>query len=153
MNPISPGISIVLGHTERHIDAIAEMEQECFVTPWSRSAIDFELKHKYTICLIATDEHEKVIGYVTMRHIINEGHINNLAVRTTFRRQGVASLLVNGLIEAALAREMIGITLEVRVSNYAAINLYKKHGFTEEGRRKNYYASPSEDAIIMWKHF
>ena len=96
---------------------------------------------------------KSVIGHVTMRHIINEGHINNIVVAHEYRRLGVASLLMDALIHEAKALEMIGLTLEVRVSNKAALSLYNNFGFVIEGHRKNYYSHPNEDAAIMWKEF
>jgi ribosomal-protein-alanine N-acetyltransferase len=70
-----------------------------------------------------------------------------------YRRQGVASLLMDALIQEAIALEMIGLTLEVRVNNKAALSLYNNFGFVIEGYRKNYYSHPNEDAAIMWKEF
>ena len=135
-----------------HVDEIFAIEQESFVDPWSKSSIEYEITHEYSICMAAIDEGGNVLGYATMRHVINEGHINNIAVVKTNRRQGVGMLLLEGLINEARCRGMIGLTLEVRTSNQAAIKLYEKYGFAVEGIRKNYYFHPSEDALIMWKH-
>jgi len=127
-----------------------EVEVECFAEPWSLSALENELSYTTSICLAALDENDNVVGYVSMRHIINEGHISNIAVTEKHRRQGVGALLLTTLTDEAIKREMIGLTLEVRQSNHAAIALYEKFGFKTEGHRKNYYSYPTEDAVIMW---
>ena len=140
---------IVAPTAKEHIDEIHAIETESFVDPWSKSALQFELDYKYSICLTAFDN-KTVAGHVTMRHVINEGHINNIAVKKAYRRQGIGSLLMDALVKEAMKREMIGLTLEVRRSNEAALALYNKYGFVIEGYRKNYYSQPSEDAAVMW---
>ena len=136
--------------TLTHAEAIHAIEVDTFADPWSVNSIKSEITAKHSICLVAIAD-DVVTGHVSMRHIINEGHINNIAVAQQYRRQGIASLILDALITEAIAREMIGITLEVRINNHAAISLYEKHGFVVEGYRKNYYSHPTEDAAIMWK--
>jgi ribosomal-protein-alanine N-acetyltransferase len=143
-------LKIILAAPE-HAEGIYVIERQSFAEPWSISSIAHEITYKHSVCLVAINENEKIIGHVSMRHIINEGHINNIAVLAEERKRGVGSLLLKALIGEAVKREIIGLTLEVRVSNNAAIKLYEKYGFTIEGYRKNYYSSPSEDAAIMWK--
>jgi ribosomal-protein-alanine N-acetyltransferase len=87
-----------------------------------------------------------------MWHVVNEGHILNIAVAERYRRRGIGSLLMDSLIETARNLEMIAMTLEVRVGNAPAMGLYHKYGFKVEGLRKNYYADTKEDAVIMWKY-
>lgn len=137
-----------------HAPSIHQIEQLCFPDPWSINSIIGEATAPHAICLVAVkdEKNDEVLGHVSMRHIINEGHINNIAVHPNHRQQGVGILLLEKLIAIAIAKEMIGLTLEVRQSNTAAINLYTKFGFEPEGIRKNYYSAPSEDAIIMWKN-
>ena len=134
-----------------HVDEIYEIEQESFSDPWSKSSIIYEIEHKFSICLSAVDTNGNVLGYAAMRWVINEGHINNIAVLPSYRGQGIGGILIEGLIKEAKARDMIGLTLEVRAGNAAAISMYEKYGFITEGIRKNYYFSPTEDALIMWK--
>ena len=133
------------------IDDIYAIEVECFADPWSVSALMYEVCEENSVCLMAVNENDDVVGHVSMRHIINEGHINNIAVTAVRRKNGVGSLLLEALLQEAVKREMIGLTLEVRASNEPAIKLYEKFGFIPEGCRKNYYFNPTEDAIIMWK--
>jgi len=141
-----------------HIDAVYEIEHACFVTPWSKESFKRELESEmpptfYVVAMLYEPFSEpRVVGYAGMWHIVNEGHITNVAVHDNHRRKGIAGMMIAQLIEIAKQREMIGITLEVRVSNHSARNLYEQHGFLAEGFRKGYYADTGEDAIVMWKH-
>lgn len=144
-------ITIKEGGAE-YAEEMHAIEAESFAAPWSEMSIRYEISQKHSVCFVAIDERGVLHGHAYMRHVINEGHINNLAVRPESRRRGIASRLAEALIQAALTREMIGLTLEVRTSNHAAIALYEKLGFVREGIRKNYYSHPTEDGIIMWKY-
>jgi ribosomal-protein-alanine N-acetyltransferase len=142
----------VIPMTLEHVDAVYAAELECFSIPWPRSAFVDELtKNEYAIYFVALLD-GTVAGYAGMWHVVNEGHITNIAVLPEFRRFGLGDALIEALVKAAEAREMIGITLEVRIGNLAAQRLYTKWGFKPEGFRKNYYADTKEDAIIMWKY-
>lgn len=139
--------------TKKHLDSVYKIEKECFSNPWSKKSLEDELfKNKFAIYIVALDEN-KVIGYGGMWHIINEGHITNIAVTEKYRNQGVATAIVNKLSEIAISKEMIGLTLEVRMANESAKALYTKLGFRVEGIRKEYYSDTLEDALIMWKYF
>ncbi len=137
----------------KHVDRVMEIEEGSFSIPWTRKDFIQELtQNKQAIYLIAKRGNE-VLGYGGMWHVINEGHITNVAVKESERRQGIGDMLIKGLIDIAVQKEMVGLTLEVRMNNTNAFSLYKKHGFKAEGIRKNYYADTKEDAIIMWKYF
>ena len=139
--------------TIAHLDAVYGIETRSFSIPWTKSSIRQDLtKNDKSHYYIAKVE-GAVAGYAGMWHIVNEGHINNIAVDEPYRRFGVGSRLMDQLIETAHAFNMIGLTLEVRVGNCAAMGLYHKYGFKIEGIRKNYYADTKEDAVIMWKKF
>jgi len=137
--------------TRAHLKSVHAIECDSFSDPWPVEEILFEMEQEHSIPLVALIG-EEVAGYVTMRHFVNEGHICNIAVTENHRKKGVASALVQGLIDAATARNMIGITLEVRIGNRAAMALYHKFGFKVEGYRRGYYSYPKEDAAIMWKY-
>ena len=85
--------------------------------------------------------------------MLDEGSIDNIAVRPDCRRRGVAAQLLDVFINFAKGNRLAFLTLEVRASNYAAIALYGSRGFREAGRRKNYYEHPEEDALIMTRTF
>lgn len=154
---------------QSHLDAVYEIETHSFPIPWSKSALRKDLtENQHAAYKVAISKSGDVAGYAGLWHVVNEGQITNIAVAAPFRRMGVASLLLEALTELALEKNMMGLTLEVRISNTAAQKLYAKHGFAPEGIRKRYYAGtglsgtgPSgggggdtrEDAVIMWKYF
>ncbi|MFR4985946.1 MAG: ribosomal protein S18-alanine N-acetyltransferase [Lachnospirales bacterium] len=142
----------ILKMTKEHIKDVHKIEEDSFSIPWSEKAFYDELtKNKMAIYIVAKKDNE-IIGYGGMWHVINEGHITNVAVKKEYRGKGVGSKIIGAFIDIAKEKEMIGITLEVRVSNDIAKNLYKKNGFIMEGIRKEYYEDNKEDAIIMWKN-
>ena len=103
-----------------HLDALAQIVQECFSLPWSRSMLEEELYNDCAAFLVAEDEKGAVLGYAGLQVVLDEGYIANVVVRP---------------------------------SNKAAVALYRKYGFIEEGRRRNYYQKPKEDALIMTRRF
>lgn len=140
---------------KKHIDGVAAVEKNCFEEGWSKNSFKDELENnKLALYYIAVDnENNTIVGYGGMWHVVNEGHITNIAVLEKYRRKNIATEIIKRLEEEAKKRCMIGMTLEVRRSNSAARNLYAKMGFKIEGIRKEYYKSDKEDAIIMWKYF
>lgn len=141
--------NIVINAMEkRHISDIARIEEMCFSSPWSEDAIGEELNNLHAHYFVAECD-GIVCGYVGIHTVLDEGYITNIAVDLNFRRQGIASKLLETLI--AKMGELTFITLEVRVSNNPAIALYKSFGFEEVGVRKGYYTKPSEDALLMTK--
>ncbi len=134
-----------------HLDAVLEIENQSFPTPWSRSAFFHEITGNdfayYIVALIK----DKVAGYAGIWIVLDEGHITTLAVHPAFRNQGVGSMLLKELINEAVRRRCTKMTLEVRPSNLSALNLYEKSGFVSFGVRPGYYADTREDAVIMWK--
>jgi len=146
---MKPAIEIMkISHTSQ----ICEIERASFATPWPAAFFIEELENPYSINLVAIID-GNVAGYMCCRHIVNEGHIGNIAVAPNYRRQGIAEALMLHLDSISKERELIGLTLEVASGNIAAQELYKKHGFISEGLRKNYYSDIKQDAIIMWKYF
>ena len=134
------------------IDAVAAIEAECFSHPWSKKSLEESLKKENSLFLVAVED-EKVIGYVGMEVIVDEGYIFNVAVSADYRRRGVGYALVRELVTYSMKNSLCFITLEVRESNSAAISLYSKFGFIKAGERKNYYSDPTEAAVLMTKYF
>lgn len=127
---------------------IAEIEKECFSSPWSEQAV---LDSANSDCVFVLYEIDNtIVGYAGLQIVLDEGYITNIAVKKEHRRKGIARMLVNELIKK-LENELSFISLEVRISNLAAINLYSSLGFKKEGIRKNFYEAPKEDALIMTK--
>ena len=92
---------------------------------------------------------EFIAGFVGVWHMVDEAHIVSIGVRTEYRGLGLGELLLLAAIKQAIEYELRHVTLEVRVSNHVAQNLYKKYGFKERGLRKGYYTDNREDALIM----
>ena len=139
--------------TAEHLDEVAALERVCFSNPWSRNLLSEALKNDLSAYLVALDDAGRVAGYAGLTVVLDEGSIDNIAVRPDCRRQGVAAQLLQVFLNFAQGNHLAFLTLEVRASNYAAIALYGSRGFRAVGRRKNYYEHPTEDALIMTRTF
>ena len=128
------------------------MEALCFSDPWSLRSITAELSNPLSFWLIAVSD-DQVIGYIGSQSVMGESDMMNVAVDPAWRRRGVAEALINELINGLRIRKNHCLTLEVRVSNDAAVRLYNKLGFIKVGLRKNYYHNPKEDALILRKEW
>ena len=137
--------------TTHQIMAIHAIEKECFSDPWTLRALKNEITHKNSVCLVAINENNMILGHVTMRQVFDEGHINNIAVAGRARRKGIGRQLLEALISESETLGIAALTLEVRSKNHAAISLYEKLGFVTCGKRENYYHTPIDDALIMWR--
>lgn len=143
-------ISIVPLEAE-HIKPIAELERHCFSEPWSESAIAESLAHgTYFFTALINGN---FAGYIGISAIADEGYITNVAVNSRHRRKGFAAALIKRVFALAEEKKLAFVSLEVRASNTAAISLYEKLNFKQEGLRKNFYRNPREDALIMTKRF
>ena len=130
---------------------IERIEQRVYPTPWSRSMFAGELAKPSSICLGAFDEKGPLAGYLIVSRYVDAWHVMNLAVDLDHRRAGVANRLLDALFDLTGGDAHRGYTLEVRVSNKAAIALYERNGFETSGLRRGYYTDNREDALIMWK--
>ena len=131
------------------LDDILLMEQQCFSVPWTHEQLMAQLSDFMHIFLAAEDENGRAVSYAGLMYVLDEGYISNVAVSPDRRREGIADMLLTELYERAKAKKLSFLTLEVRESNIPAQSLYKKHGYTEVGRRKAYYSRPKEDAVLM----
>lgn len=136
-----------------HIDAIAQLEATCFSAPWSAAALAEELDNPCAVFFVALDADGRVCGYAGMHHVVDEGYIDNVAVAPAARRQGVARALMAALETYGAANGLYRLTLEVRVSNAAAIALYETAGYVRDGVRPGFYSHPVEDAAIYSRYF
>lgn len=143
---------IIAKMNEAHVLQIAELEKMCFNDPWSENSIVSELDNKLSLWLVALED-DKVVGYVGSQTVLGETDMMNIAVHPDHRKQGIGTALIVGLIGALKKRGSHSLMLEVRVSNETAISVYRKLGFEEVGRRKNYYRNPKEDALILRKEW
>ena len=138
--------------TEReHIKAIAQLEKLCFSEPWSEETIleYISAGNKFFTAVCGG----KVLGYIGISCVLDEGYIANVAVFPEARKKGVGKALIQRVFGLASDEGLSFVSLEVRESNIPAISLYKKMGFKTEGRRKNFYRNPDEDALILTKRF
>lgn len=136
---------------EDDISQIAELERLCFEHPWSERSIAESMANRNTY--LGVKENGVLVGYLSYKMMCGVGDINNIATHPDFRRQGIARSLLCELIGNGVFCDYTALNLEVRESNTPAINLYSAFGFKENGRRKNYYDSPKEDAILMTRRF
>ncbi len=134
------------------LNAIEQIERDSYPTPWSRSMFAGELAKPSSICLGAFDqESDALMGYMIISRYVDAWHVMNIAVAPEHRRKGVATALLDRLIELTGGEGRRGYTLEVRVSNEGAIRLYEQMGFKGRGIRRGYYTDNREDALIMWR--
>lgn len=136
---------------DQYIDGILNVSMLSFPITWSKESFENELSNRYARYIVAVMGN-MVVGFGGMWIIIDEAHITNIAVHPEFRGLGIGGMIMDSLLRICSIENVSGITLEVRVSNEKAKNLYKKFGFVEEGIRKAYYEDNKEDALIMWKH-
>lgn len=139
---------VIVPFEAAHLEALAELERQCFSSPWSYEGLLEELSNPMAVFRVALVE-GKVAGYIGMHHVLDEGYITNIAVFEGFRRIGIGRLLLRALKEYGRENDVAFITLEVRCSNLAAIELYRAEDFDEAGTRRGFYTGPTEDALIM----
>lgn len=141
-------VRIVTARKE-HLDDILRIEEECFSLPWTREQLEKQLDEDRYVFLAAEDEAGAAVGYVGLMYVLDEGYISNVAVTLSHRREGIADMLLSELYKKAREKKLSFLTLEARLGNIAAQSLYKKHGYTQVGLRKNFYDKPREDAVLM----
>ncbi len=141
----------ILTATESCIKGIADLERECFSTPWSERTLTDALKGG-TKFFIAQRGNE-ILGYIGISTVLDEGYITNIAVTESQRKKGIGTALLQRVFSLCCDLKLSFVSLEVRESNQNAIKLYTSLGFKQEGRRKSFYSAPTEDALILTKRF
>ena len=134
----------------RHLRAVCRIEQLCNPRPWSYSLFLSELRYAESRAYVVARRGHEVVGYAGLMVIADDGHVTNVAVHPDHRRQAIATRMMLALARRALDEHLAAMTLEVRVSNTGAQDLYRRFGFAPAGARKGYYADSGEDALIMW---
>ncbi len=140
---------IIREMTEGDLTEVCEIEESTFSEPWSEEALRKALLNENNSYLI-TEINHKVVGYCGYWGIAGEGDIYNVAVKKEYRGQHIGYQMLSALLKRAQARGITSLTLEVRISNEAALRLYESLGFVRSGVRKDFYTKPKEDAVIMW---
>ncbi len=143
----------IVSMNRTHLDAVAKLEEECFAHPWSENSLEDYLNNPSAYFFVALTDSGEVAGYIGTYIVCDEAYITNVAVTEKCRRCGIGRDLVSSAFENAAKNKASFISLEVRLSNMAAVSLYKSLGFETDGVRPNFYRDPDEDALIMTKRF
>ena len=134
------------------IDEVLAVEEASFSHPWTREMYLSELQNRgVSFCFFARGESGRVVGFCSFWRVLDELHINNLAVLPDVRREGIASALLARVLQEGASLGARRATLEVRRSNEPARLLYERFGFSIAGVRRAYYSDPIEDALILWR--
>ncbi len=137
--------------TPEDIDGVITIEEQAYGDHhWSKDSFMNELNNELARYYSLFNKNNELCGYAGCWHILDEAHITNIAISANHRRKKYGEALLKRVIDDCYLEKIKYITLEVRVSNQAAINLYTKYGFTSFGTRKGYYQNNNEDALIMW---
>lgn len=143
---------IEAARTATDIDAVLAVEQASFTNPWTREMYLKELENTgVSYCYLAKEPGGVVVGFCSFWRVLDELHVNNLAVSLAHRRRGVGSALLSHILNEGVALGAGRATLEVRRSNIEALALYERFGFSIAGVRKGYYTNPPEDALVLWR--
>jgi ribosomal-protein-alanine N-acetyltransferase len=146
----TPSTTTIRRLTYADLPQVIAIERRSFPTPWSLAMFVLELSKPSGICLAATNGDGGIVGYCICSRYDTVWHIMNVSVDPEHRRRGVASALLDELLRR-VDDDQPRFTLEVRMSNAGAIELYERHGFRAAGRRRRYYQDNGEDALIMWR--
>jgi [ribosomal protein S18]-alanine N-acetyltransferase len=138
--------------TPANLDAVLAIEEESFTSPWTREMYLAELENAgVSYCYLARDDAGTAVGFCSFWRVLDELHINNLAVASRFRRRGIATALLTYVLDEGVRLGARRASLEVRRSNEPARVLYERLGFVTAGVRRAYYTNPIEDALILWR--
>ncbi len=152
-NPeIGPLVVSVVQMRRRHVRSVLRIEQQVYPRPWSMSLFLSELALRSTRAYFVARVGRDVVGYGGLMMSADDAHITTIAVDPRWHRNHIGMRLLLVLAREAIERDARSLTLEVRLSNRAAQDLYRRFGFAPVGVRKNYYAETNEDALVMWAH-
>lgn len=136
--------------TPQDVPWISKLEEETFSMPWSPESF-LEMIGKEDVRYYVAEEEGQILGGCGVWMIAGEGNITNVVVAPAARNRGIATAMLRHLIQEGDREGLTAYTLEVRVSNAAAIHVYEKLGFVSAGVRPGFYEKPPEDALIFWK--
>ncbi|WP_426574156.1 ribosomal protein S18-alanine N-acetyltransferase [Aquihabitans sp. McL0605] len=142
---------IVAPMRRRHLPDVLAIEAQVYPRPWSSRLFEDELERTNRVYLVARLG-PTVVGYAGLLMIADDGHVATIAVDPSWQRRGLARTLLVELVRGAMALGANQLTLEVRMSNKGAQELYRSLGFAPAGARKAYYSDNGEDALVMWAH-
>ena len=136
----------------RHLRSVVRIESQVYPRPWSHSLFVSELALRSSRAYFVAKVGREVVGYAGLMMSLTDGHVTTIAVDPAWHRHHIGTRLLLGLAREGIARGASALTLEVRLSNHGAQEMYKRFGFTAVGVRKGYYADTGEDALIMWAY-
>jgi [ribosomal protein S18]-alanine N-acetyltransferase len=136
----------------RHLRAVLHIEQQVYPRPWSHALFLSELALRSTRAYYVARVGRELVGYAGLMMTLDDGHVTTIAVDPKWFRHKVGTRLLLQLAREARVRGASSLTLEVRMSNAPAQDLYRRFGFGPVGVRKNYYQETNEDALVMWVH-
>lgn len=145
--PLIPSISI-FDMTESYVPIVTELHELCMPDPWTENGFRAELTKDTSVFRIAEDDDGNILGFYGIYIVLETAEIAQIAVAPDVRRQKVGSWLIEDMISIAKSRGAEKLQLEVRKENEGARKLYESFGFLQDGCRKNFYANPSDDAIL-----
>ena len=136
----------------RHLRSVLRIESKVYPVPWSMSLFLSELALRSTRAYYVAFVGRQVVGYAGLMMTAEDGHVTTIAVDPRWHRHKIGTRLLIGLAREAIARGAENMTLEVRLSNKGAQEMYRRFGFSPVGVRKGYYQETNEDALVMWVH-
>ena len=136
----------------RHLRSVVRIEAQVYPRPWSHSLFVSELALRSTRAYFVAKVGRDVVGYAGLMMSMTDGHVTTIAVDPAWQRHGIGMRLLLGLSREGIARGATALTLEVRLSNKGAQDMYRRFGFVPVGVRKGYYADTGEDALVMWAY-
>ena len=149
-----PDLAAVTVHVQpmkrRHVRSIMRIEQQVYPRPWSSSLFMSELALRSTRAYYVARIGRELVGYAGLMMTLDEAHVTTIAVDPKWHRSKIGTRLLLVLVREAIERGATAVTLEVRMSNAGAQDIYRRFGFGPVGVRKNYYQEVNEDALVMW---
>jgi [ribosomal protein S18]-alanine N-acetyltransferase len=136
----------------RHLRAVLRIEQQVYPRPWSHSLFVSEIALRSTRAYIVAKVGRDIVGYAGLMLSLSDGHVTTIAVDPSWQRHHVGTRLLLALAREAVVRGATALTLEARLSNKPAQEMYRRFGFVPVGVRKGYYADTGEDALVMWAY-
>ncbi len=136
----------------RHLRSVVRIEAQVYPRPWTHSLFVSELALRSSRAYFVARVGREIVGYAGLMMSLTDGHVTTIAVDPAWHRRGIGMRLLLALAREGVARGATALTLEVRLSNRGAQELYKRFGFTAVGVRKGYYQDTGEDALVMWAY-
>lgn len=139
--------------TVADVEAVYQIEAVSFTLPWTKEAFYYEMLENQHAYYVLAETADGIVGYCGLWLVLDECHVTNIAILPDQRGKKLGEKLMVAAMDAAKENGSKTMTLEARVSNTIARNLYEKLGFKNGGIRKSYYSDNFEDAIVMWVNF